>query len=141
MVRYYSYLYWNEELPIYQVVALLKEPEDIKKIATGINSDVYDEHLMNYQYKVIKLYEMDKYPVLKEKNSGLYPLRVFMRHEGESDLQHLEECLNAVENIEDPDYYFLTVECGKKLYRTDLIGRIIKEAIYMSSVLYKHPYE
>ena len=43
--------------------------------------------------------------------------------------------------MEDPDYYFLTVECGKKLYGTDLISRIIKEAIYMSSVLYKHPYE
>ena len=36
-----------------------------------------------------------------------------MKHEGESEEEHIRECLAAVETLPDADYYFLLVECLK----------------------------
>jgi hypothetical protein len=41
----------------------------------------------------------------------------------------------------DADYYFLTVECGHKLFGAEVLKKIVKEAVYMASELYQHPYE
>ncbi|UZW15178.1 DUF4351 domain-containing protein [Clostridium pasteurianum] len=71
----------------------------------------------------------------------LYPLRVFMQHENESDEEHIKECLKVVEELEDKDYYYLTVELSKRLYKCEFVENYIKEEIYMASVLYKEPYE
>jgi flagellar biosynthesis/type III secretory pathway protein FliH len=56
-------------------------------------------------------------------------------------LQENYECLSVVEKIEDTDYYFLTVECLKKIYQTSEYEDFVEEEIYMSSALYKEPYE
>lgn len=50
-------------------------------------------------------------------------------------------CLSVGEEIEDTDYYFLTLKCLKKLYQTSEYENFVKEEIYMSSVLYREPYE
>ncbi len=140
MLRYYLSLYWNEELPIMQAVVLLKEPA-IKKVSNGIETYILGEEVLKHRYKVIKLYEMDKYDILKRNVPALFPMRVFMKHQDEPPIEHLKECLNAAEKTEDPDFYFLTVECGMKLYGKEILERIVKEAIYMASGLYRQPYE
>lgn len=140
MLRYCSCFYWNSDLPIYSVLVLMKPPE-IKNVTGCLELKALGRTLMHYEYQVIKLYEMDKYSVLQDEIRGLYPLRVFMKHDCEEDLEHLAECLKVTETLEDPDYYYLTVECGKKLYGTEAVDKMLKEAIYMSSVLYKHPFE
>lgn len=84
---------------------------------------------------------MDKYKILKEKRTVLYPLRVFMKHENESDLEHIFECLKIVEELEDKDYYYLTVELSKRLYREEILEKYVKEDLYMASALYKEPYD
>ncbi|MGI6488677.1 MAG: DUF4351 domain-containing protein [Syntrophomonadaceae bacterium] len=141
MLRYYTYIKWHNDLPIYQVLVVLKKPPRLKNIIGGFKSTVQDMDVMQYQYKVIKAYEIDKYEVLKEEQVVLYPLRVFMKHEGESEEEHIRECLAAVETLPDADYYFLLVECLKKLYEKGRYEKFVKEEIYMSSILYKEPYE
>jgi hypothetical protein len=64
-----------------------------------------------------------------------------MKHKNEAPIEHLKECLDIAEKTEDPDFYFLTVDCGTKLYGIEILEKIVKEAIYMSSGLYRQPYE
>lgn len=140
MLRYFLNLYWNENFPIMQAVVLLKDP-GIKNISNGTETFVFGEEVLKHHYKVIKLYEMDKYEVLKRNVKALFPMRVFMRHKNEPPVEHLKECLDVAETIGDPDFYFMTADCGTKLYGREILEKIVKEAIYMSSGLYKQPYE
>lgn len=140
MLRYYTYINWYEEIPIYQVLVILKKP-NVNNITNGIQATVLDDEILNYKYKVIKAYEMNKYEMLKEKKIVLYPLRVFMKHDRESDLEHIAECLKVVEELEDKDYYYLTVELSKRLYKEEILEKYVKEDIYMASALYKEPYD
>jgi hypothetical protein len=78
-------------LPSYQVLVLLKKPTNVKHIKSGFKSRVQGLDVMQYRYRVIKAYEIDKYEVLAEKQVVLYPLRVFMKHEGESEEEHILE--------------------------------------------------
>lgn len=141
MLRYYTYIKWHNDLPIYQVLMVLKKPENVKNIKGNFESTVQDLEVMKYNYKVIKAYEIDKNQILREKSIVLYPLRIFMKHDGETEKEHILECLSVVEKIEDTDYYFLTVECLKKLYQTSKYENFVKEEIYMSSALYREPFE
>jgi hypothetical protein len=96
---------------------------------------------MRYRYGLIKTYEIDKYEVLAQKQVVLYPLRVFMKYDGESEEEHIQECLAVTEGLEDKDYYFLTLECIKRLYQKGKYEKFVKEEILMQSALYKEPYE
>lgn len=64
-----------------------------------------------------------------------------MKHDGESEEEHILECLTAVESLPDKDYYFLTVQCVKKLYEKSKYKKFVKEEILMQSSLYREPYE
>lgn len=141
MLRYYTYIKWHNDLPIYQVLMVLKKPENVKNIKGSFESTVQGLKIMKYNYKVIKAYEIDKNEILSQKSIVFYPLRVFMKHDGETEKEHILECLSVVEKIEDTDYYFLTVECLKKIYQTSEYEDFVEEEIYMSSALYKEPYE
>ena len=141
MLRYYTYIKWHNDLPVYQVLVLLKKPDNVKRIKNGINSRVQGLDVMRYRYGLIKTYEIDKYEVLAQKQVVLYPLRVFMKHDGESEEEHIQECLTVTEGLEDKDYYFLTLECIKRLYQKGKYEKFVKEEILMQSALYKEPYE
>jgi len=141
MLRYYTYIKWHNDLPIYQVLVLLKKPDNVKRIKNGINSRVQGLDVMRYRYGLIKTYEIDKYEVLAQKQVVLYPLRVFMKYNGESEEEHIQECLAVTEGLDDKDYYFLTLECIKRLYQKGKYEKFVKEEILMQSALYKEPYE
>ncbi|MCR1972300.1 protein of unknown function [Clostridium cochlearium] len=128
-------------MPIYQVLVVLKKPENVKNIQGSFESTVQDLDILKYNYKVIKAYEIDKSEILKEGKVVLYPLRVFMKHDEIDEEKHIEECLEEVEKLEDKDYYFLTVECIKKLYKESKYEKYVKEEILMQSSLYREPYE
>ena len=141
MLRYYTYIRWHNDVPIYQVLVVLKKPENVKNIRGSFESSVQDMDVMKYNYKVIKAYELDKNEILRQGKIVLYPLRVFMKYEEGDEQDHIQECLSAVENLEDKDYYFLTVECIKKLYKKSKYEKYVKEEILMKSSLYREPYE
>ncbi|MDU1442504.1 MAG: DUF4351 domain-containing protein [Clostridium cochlearium] len=141
MLRYYTYIKWHNDLPIYQVLVVLKKPENVKNVQGSFESTVQDLDILKYNYKVIKAYEIDKSEILKEGKVVLYPLRVFMKHDEIDEEKHIEECLEEVEKLEDKDYYFLTVECIKKLYKESKYEKYVKEEILMQSSLYREPYE
>lgn len=141
MLRYYTYIKWHNDLPIYQVLVLLKKPDNVKRIKNGINSRVQGLDVIRYRYGLIKTYEIDKYEVLAQKQVVLYPLRVLMKYDGESEEEHIQECLTVTEGLEDKDYYFLTLECIKRLYQKGKYEKFVKEEILMQSALYKEPYE
>jgi len=121
MLRYFLNLYRNEEdLPIMQALVFLKEP-GVKRISSGTENYVFGEEVLKHRYKVIKLYEMDKYDILKSNVKALFPMRVFMKHKDEPPIEHLKECLDIAETIGDPDFYFMPVECGTKLYGREIV--------------------
>lgn len=62
-------------MPIYQVLVVLKKPENVKNIQGSFESTVQDLDILKYNYKVIKAYEIDKSEILKEGKVVLYPLR------------------------------------------------------------------
>ncbi len=140
MLRYYTYIKWHNDLPIYQVLMLLKKPKNVKNIQHNFESTVQDLDILKYNYKVIKAYEIDKNEILQDEQVVLYPLRVFMKYEEESEEKHIQECLSAVEGLEDKDYYYLTVQCIKKLYKGSKYEVYVKEEVLMQSTLYKEPY-
>lgn len=141
MLRYYTYIKWHNDLPIYQVLVVLKKPKNVKNISGSFESTVQDLEVLKYNYKVIKAYEIDKNQILEQKKIVLYPLRVFMKHNEIHEQDHIKECLSVVESLEDKDYYFLTVECVKKLYKKSKYEKYVKEEILMQSSLYREPYE
>ncbi len=141
MLRYYTYIKWHNDLPIYQVLVLLKKPANVKRIKSGFKSRVQGLDVMQYRYGVIKVYEIDKYEVLAEKQVVLYPLRIFMKHEGETEDEHILECLSVAEELEDKDYYYLTLQCIKRLYEKGKYEKFVKEEILVQSSLYREPYE
>ncbi|UZW15177.1 hypothetical protein OSC52_04875 [Clostridium pasteurianum] len=61
MLRYLSNINWYDNLPIYQVLIILKQPKTIKSINNKIEMIVQDEKVLEYSYKVVKVYEIDKY--------------------------------------------------------------------------------
>ena len=141
MLRYYTYIKWHNDLPIYQVLVVLKEPANVKNIQDSFESTVQDLDILKYKYKVIKAYEIDKNEILKKGKTVLYPLRVFMKYEEKTEEEHIQECLTAVENLEDKDYYYLTIQCIKKLYKGSEYEIYVKEEILMQSVLYQEPFD
>ncbi len=141
MLRYYTYIKWHNDLPIYQVLVVLKKPKNVKNIQDNFESTVQDLDILKYNYKVIKAYEIDKNEILKTRKVVLYPLRVFMKYEDETEEEHIQECLRAVEELEDKDYYYLTVQCIKKLYKGSEYEVYVKEEILMQSTLYQEPFK
>ena len=141
MLRYYTYIKWHNDLPIYQVLVVLKKPKNVKNIQDCFESKVQDLDILKYKYKVIKVYEIDKNEILEEEKIVLYPLRVFMKYEEKAEEEHIQECLKAVEDLEDKDYYYLTVQCIKKLYKGSEYEVYVKEEILMQSVLYQEPFD
>jgi hypothetical protein len=132
MLRYYTGLYWHEDLPIVQAVIILKEPT-VKEISDGIESTVLGQNVIKHHYRVVKLYAMNKYDILDKQVVALYPLRVFMQHAQETPLEHIKECLDVAEKTSDPDFYFLTVECSRKLFGAEILEKIVKTHGKMSS--------
>ncbi len=141
MLRYYTYIKWHNDLSIYQVLVVLKKPKNVKNIQDCFESKVQDLDILKYKYKVIKVYEIDKNEILEEGKIVLYPLRVFMKYEEKTEEEHIQECLRAVEDLEDKDYYYLTVQCIKKLYKGSEYEVYVKEEILMQSVLYQEPFD
>ena len=64
-----------------------------------------------------------------------------MKYEEETEEEHIKECLKAVEGLYDKDYYYLTVQCIKKLYKGSEYEVYVKEEILMQSVLYQEPFD
>jgi len=140
MLRYHTYIRWNEDLPIYQMLVILKKPSP-EQVDSRYTSTVLGRTMMDYTYEVLKIYTYNKYEVLKEKKAVLVPLRVFMDHPGESEEEHIQECLSVAESMEDKDYYFLTEQCLRKLYQKSQYASFVKEEILMKSTLFLDPYE
>lgn len=130
-------------LPVYQVLVLLKEPKNIKNIKTSFTEKINGKTMVYHYYQVIKVYEMDKYEILKSNNLSMYPLRVFMKPVNETDEEHIKECLEAVNLLKDQNYYYLTARNLKRIYEKSKFEKIVKEEAYMYtySDLYKEPYD
>jgi len=73
MLSYYTYIKWHNDLPIYQVLIVLKEPANVKNSQDSFESTVQDLDILKYKYKVIKAYEIDKNEILKKNKTVPYP--------------------------------------------------------------------
>jgi len=64
-----------------------------------------------------------------------------MKYEEKTEEEHIQECLTAVEDLEDKDCCYLTIQCIKKLYKGSKYEIYVKEEILMQSGLYQEPFD
>lgn len=141
MLKYFVGLKEHTDELIHQMLFLLKEPKNIKEIETTFSEVASKHSKINYEFELVKVYEMCKEEVLKTKDPILYPFRIFMKYKEETVEEHIKECIKAVEELEDKDYYYLTIKNIRKLYENSEYEEFIKEELLMYSDLYREPYE
>ncbi len=141
MLKYFVGLKEHTDELIHQMLLLLKKPKNTKKIETTFLEVASKHSKINYEFELVKVYEMCKEEVLKTKDQILYPFRIFMKYKEKTVEEHIKECIKVVEELEDKDYYYLTIKNIRKLYENSKYEEFIKEELLMYSDLYREPYE
>lgn len=145
MLRYRSDL-WEalisaekDLLPIRQMaVFFFPEHENTSHHLT----DTWDGQMMiDYTYKVIRMWEYDRNKVIEQKLVGLYPLLPLMRGEGDETLESsLEQTVAAIQTVENHalqmDLVAVFGIIGSSLYDPDIIRTYVRREMLMESPIY-----
>ncbi len=100
-----------------------------------------DDGELQYSYRVIKVWEMDKNPVIDNRLIGLYPLIPLMRTlKGQSSEELIELTVNTIETIEDEGtksnvYAVFSILAGAK-HSNALIKKYVRREMLMKSTLF-----
>jgi len=100
-----------------------------------------DDGELQYSYRVIKVWEMDKNPVIENRLIGLYPLIPLMRtHKGQSSEELIDLTVKTIETIEDEGtknnvYAVFSILAGEK-HSNDLIKKYVRREMLMKSTLF-----
>ena len=133
-----SYLNKNNELPsIKQTVIYLYENKFVKR--NELKDTWGDTITIDYKYNVIKVWELDRKRIIKEKLVGLYPLIPLMKEDGESKEKILKETVEVIETVQDEvikgDLLAVTSILSEDKYSPELIKSFIRrEQLMQSSV-------
>jgi predicted transposase YdaD len=100
------------------------------------------EKTLDYSYRAVRIWEMEKDAVLNKKLIGLYSLLPLMKEKpGETPEQVLETVVKAIETVEDAPLkadLFATVSIlAEKRYTAVLIRKFIRREMLMESQLLK----
>ena len=100
------------------------------------------EKTLDYRYRAVQLWKMEKETVLDKKLAGLYPLLPLMKDKpGETAEQVLEKAVRAIETVDDlalrADLLVTVSILAEKKYTAVLIGKFIRREMLMESQLLK----
>ena len=130
MLDYWVRLYRRYELPVKQVLVMLKQteaevPEEFRAAQTW------------HRYQVVRMWEQEPGPLLQAE--ALLPLAVLAQ--GESPARLLEQVAERVSKIEPQERRRELSSCAQVLaglrYEKGLIQRIFKEGVMKESVIYQ----
>ncbi len=105
--------------------------------------DQWDEKEgIEYYYRVLLAWELDKEPILQKKLVTLYPLLPLMKEKpGEKPEQVMERTVKAIEEVEDVplrgDLYAAVSILGERRYTAAVIRKYIRREMLMESELLK----
>ena len=125
---------------IRQIVLFLYPEHD-----NGVNrlSDNWAEEItLDYGYRVLRAWELEKSIILQQKLISLYPLLPLMREEpGETPEQVLQTTVTAIEEVEErtlrADLFTTVSILAEKRYTASIIRKFIRREMLMDSELLK----
>ncbi|MBW9173602.1 Rpn family recombination-promoting nuclease/putative transposase [Clostridium estertheticum] len=99
------------------------------------------EETLKFSYKAIKIWEMEKDPVIKKKLIGLYPLIPLMgRNHNETDDELMEETVTTIKTVENEalqaDLLAVTSILAGERLSNELVKKYIRRDMLMSSPLF-----
>jgi len=77
MLSYFARIYEKYELPIYPVVIYLNPDNLGLNIPNTFTNSIYDEDILLFKYKVLKVWEMDQNRIIDNNLYGLFPIPHF----------------------------------------------------------------
>lgn len=125
---------------IRQIVLFLYPEHD-----NGVNrlKDSWDEETtLNYGYRVLRAWELEKDTILKQKLIALYPLLPLMQEQpGETPEQVLQTAVTAIEEVEErplrADLLATVSILAEKRYTASVIRKFIRREMLVDSELLK----
>lgn len=125
---------------IKQVVIFFYPQHDNKK---NYLEDTWQERkTLAFEYEVIKVWEMDRDPVLQKKLLGLYPLLPLMeRGPGETPDQAIEAAVNIIQTVEEEALKadllaVMSILAGER-FSSKLVRKYVRREMLMKSTLFK----
>ena len=145
MMAYYARIVDKYQLPVYPVVVYLNEGKGNKKLNIPdeyVNS-IYDEDIMRFKYRVVKVWEIDPNRIVGNALYGLFPIIPLTNHEATSAEECLESCFNLVQNVDiddevlKSDVFVCTGILAGLRYSKELVKSLMKVEIMQESVIYQ----
>jgi len=143
MMAYYARIVDKHKLPVYPVVVYLNQTDENRTIQSEYMSSIYNEDIMKFRYKVVKVWEIDSTRIIGNSLYGLFPIIPLTSHEIASEKEYLETCFDLVQNVDIDDKVLksemlvcTSILAGLK-YPKDMIKSLMKEEIMKESVIYQ----
>ena len=144
MLGYNVRLIYEHNLPVCSTVIYLVKGSDAGDQGYFKSICPSGEEVLNFRYKVIKLWELDGVSILKEKILGLYPLLGLTKLTEPTD-KVFREIISEIKNIENTVIAHDTLYCFKLLseimHPKELLDALIRKEDIMESTIAKEIYQ
>ena len=143
MMSYYARIVDKYRLSVYPVVVYMNQGNSGLDITDTYVNSMYDEVIMRFKYRVLKVWEMDPKKIIDKHLYGLFPIIPLTKHETTDDKECLTTCFDLVRNadIEDDvlkaDISVCTGILAGLKYPKELVKSLMKVEIMQESVIYQ----
>ena len=130
----------KETPPVSQTVILFFEKHDNK--VHNLHDAFFDGQMLDYQYRVVKAWEIDPQDIIDKKLAGLYPLLPIIKYENnKTGDEILKESVNIIDTVEDKalraDLLSVMSILANEKHSHELIKKYIRREQLMESALFK----
>jgi predicted transposase YdaD len=143
MLSYYTRIFDKYNLPIYPVVMYLYPDRPRLNIPDTYASSIYNNNILTFKYKVLKVWEMEVNRIIDNDLYGLFPILPLIRHKTIDDKVNLAKCFDLVQNIDiedntlKADIYVCTGILAGLRYPKEMIESLMKVEIMQESEIYQ----
>jgi predicted transposase/invertase (TIGR01784 family) len=143
MMSYYARIVDKYGLPVYPVVIYLNSDNFGPNTPDTYVNSIYNEDIMKFKYRVLKVWEMDPKMIIDKDLYGLFPILPLTNHGNTNDNKCLEACFDLVQNadIKDEalkaDMSVCTGVLAGLRYPKELVKSLMKVEIMQESVIYQ----
>ena len=143
MMSYYARIVDKYRLSVYPVVVYLNQDNSGNNITDSYVDSIYDEDIMRFKYRVLKVWEMDPLKIVDKHLYGLFPIIPLIKHDTDGDKKYLASCFDLVQNADiaddvlKADVAICTSILAGLRYPKELIKSLMKVEIMQDSVIYQ----
>jgi len=143
MMSYYARIVDKYGLPVYPVVVYLNSDDFGSNTPDTYVSSIYNEQIMKFKYRVLKVWEMDPKMIIDRDLYGLFPILPLTNHGKTNDNRCLKTYFDLVDNadIKDKalkaDMFVCTGVLAGLRYPKELVISLMKVEIMQESAIYQ----